>query len=36
MKKYREFIKESLGLLNSVSDSLLKEKLKSLKIERMI
>jgi hypothetical protein len=34
MKKYREFIKESLGLLNSVSDSLLKEKLKSLKIER--
>jgi hypothetical protein len=34
MKKYREFIKESIGLLNSVSDSLLKEKLISLQLER--
>lgn len=34
MKKYIEFIKEGKGLLNSLSDKLLKEKLDSLVLER--
>lgn len=34
MKKYMQFIKEGKGLLNSLSDKLLKEKLDSLVLER--